>query len=93
MIGCDKYFDFVGYGGRNEGGVCCLLESEDVFIFFYEIESWDLFLNDSPRKRSCICRMLGSEYKQCLKKSINEARSEIHIPWKSRSNKPGWSYI
>ena len=52
MIGCEKDFDIVGYGV----GMCgeCLLESEYVFIFFNEIESWDLFLNDSPRKRSYI---------------------------------------
>ena len=42
---------------RQQKGEYCLLESEDVFIFFNEIKSWDLFLNDSIRKRSCICRM------------------------------------
>ena len=54
MIGCDKDVDFVGYGV----GMCgeCLLESEHVFIFFNEIESWDfcpavLVLDGS----SCAC--------------------------------------
>ncbi len=59
------------------------LESEDMFIFMYKVDSWDLTLNNVPTDYSCIEAKNEQDHKSDLKRN---SRSLIQIPCRSRSS-------
>jgi len=59
------------------------LEGEDMFIFMYKLDSWDLSLNNVPADYSCI----RCKDERIAKSNLRwNSRSLIQIPCKSRSS-------
>lgn len=79
MSDCTRPSVPIGKGEEENDG----LEGEDMFIFMYEVNSWDLTLNDVPADYSYI----QVKNKRGSKSNLRgNSRSLIQIPCKSRSS-------
>ena len=79
MSDCTIPLVAIGKGEEENDG----LEGEDILIFMYKVDSWDLSLNDVPADYSCIRAKDERGFKSKLR---GNTRSLIQMPCKSRSS-------